>query len=57
LQNLSTDELEIIKKRLQDKNPKTALLRPVIEEVWEAIAQEDNWEPFYHLVRRLQAKQ
>jgi uncharacterized protein YdiU (UPF0061 family) len=57
LQNLSTDELENIKKRLQDKNPKTALLRPVIEEVWEAIAQEDNWEPFYDLVRRLQAKQ
>ena len=57
LQDLSSEELEKIKKRLQDKNPKTALLRPVIEEVWEAIAQEDNWEPFYDLVRRLQAKE
>ena len=57
LQNLSTDEMENIKKRLQEKNPKTALLRPVIEEVWEAIAQEDNWQPFYELLKRIQAKE
>ncbi len=56
LQDLSTDELENIKKRLQDKNPKTALLRPLIEEVWGAIDKEDNWEPFNELVRRIQAK-
>ncbi|MEW6493907.1 MAG: protein adenylyltransferase SelO family protein, partial [Cyanobacteriota bacterium] len=42
--------------RLRDKNPKTALLRPVIEDVWNAIAQEDNWQPFYELVSRLQNK-
>ncbi len=56
LQNVSAAQMEDIAKRLQDKNPKTALLRPLIEEVWEAIAQEDNWEPFYELLKRIQAK-
>ncbi len=56
LQSVSAAQMEDIAKRLQDKNPKTALLRPVIEEVWEAIAQEDNWEPFYELLKRIQAK-
>ena len=57
LQNLSRDELENVAWRLRDKNPKTALLRPLIEEVWKAIDQEDNWQPFYELVGKLQAKQ
>jgi len=57
LQSVSATQMEDIAKRLQDKNPKTALLRPVIEEVWEAIAQEDNWEPFYELLKRIQAKE
>jgi len=57
LQTLSIDQMEDIAKRLQDKNPKTVLLRPVIETVWEAIAQEDNWQPFYELLKRIQAKQ
>jgi uncharacterized protein YdiU (UPF0061 family) len=56
LQGLSINELEDIAQRLRDKNPKTALLRPVIEEVWNAIAQEDNWEPFYELLKRIQNK-
>lgn len=56
LQSFSADELEVIAQYLRDKNPKTALLRPVIEEVWEAISQEDNWYPFYTLVNRLQTK-
>jgi uncharacterized protein YdiU (UPF0061 family) len=57
LQSVSAAQMEDIAKRLQDKNPKTALLRPVIEEVWEAIAKEDNWEPFYELLKRIQAKE
>ena len=57
LQGLSAAEMENIAKRLRDKNPKTALLRPVIEEVWNAIAQDDNWQPFYELLKRIQAKE
>jgi uncharacterized protein YdiU (UPF0061 family) len=56
LQSLSAAELEDVSTRLKDKNPKTALLRPVIEAVWEPIMQEDNWEPFYELLKRIQAK-
>ena len=57
LQGLSAAEMENIAKRLREKNPKTALLRPVIEEVWNAIAQDDNWQPFYELLKRIQAKE
>jgi uncharacterized protein YdiU (UPF0061 family) len=56
LQSFSRDELENISKRLRHHNPKTALLRPLIEAVWEPITQEDNWEPFYELLKRIQAK-
>jgi uncharacterized protein YdiU (UPF0061 family) len=48
------DELEKIAQILTDNNPQTALLRPVIESVWEPIAEEDNWQPFYDLVQKLQ---
>lgn len=57
LQDLSMDELEEMVKRLQDKNPKTALLRPIIEDVWAAIDRDDNWQPFNDLVKRLQTKE
>ena len=56
LQRFSAEELKDVGERLRDKNPKTALLRPVIEEVWSAIAQEDNWQPFYELLTRIQNK-
>ncbi|MBW4546667.1 MAG: YdiU family protein [Symplocastrum torsivum CPER-KK1] len=57
LQSLSAVELENIAKRLRHHNPKTALLRPMIEEVWDAIAQDNNWQPFSDLVKRLQTKE
>ncbi len=53
---LPSDEMDNIAQRLQQNNPKTVLLRPVIESVWEPIANEDNWEPFYNLLRRIQFK-
>ena len=55
LSNLPIDEMEKVAQQLQQSNPKTALLRPVIESVWESIANEDNWQPFNELVKRLQA--
>jgi serine/tyrosine/threonine adenylyltransferase len=56
LNQLPVEEIDKIGDRLHFYNPKTALLRPAIETVWEAIALEDNWQPFYDLVRRLQTK-
>ena len=55
LTQLSFDEMDNISQRLKQSNPKTALLRPVIESVWESIANEDNWQPFNELVKRLQS--
>lgn len=57
LQSLSNEELEDVARRLREKNPKTALLRPVIESIWEPIVQEDDWNPFYELLRRIRAKE
>ncbi len=57
LNQFSVEEIDKISDRLRYHNPKTALLRPVIESVWEAIAYEDNWQPFAELVQRLQTRQ
>ncbi|KJH70306.1 protein adenylyltransferase SelO [Aliterella atlantica] len=54
LAKLPVDETDKIAQTLQDSNPKTALLRPVIESIWEPIANDDNWQPFNELVKRLQ---
>ncbi len=54
LQTLSADDLTKMADRLRQSNPEQSLLRPTIESVWEQIAIEDNWAPFYELVKRLQ---
>ena len=54
LQTLSADDLDKMADRLRLSNPEQSLLRPTIEAVWEPIALEDNWQPFYELVKRLQ---
>jgi serine/tyrosine/threonine adenylyltransferase len=54
LANQPESELAGVADRLQRHNPLTALVRPEIEAVWEAIATEDNWQPFYTLLKRLQ---
>ena len=56
LNQLPTEAMPTIAQRLGDSNPQTILLRPVIETVWEAIALEDNWQPFYDLIKTLQSK-
>ena len=53
LQVRSPEDMDEMAKRLRQHNPQQSLLRPVIESVWEPIALEDNWEPFYELVRRM----
>ncbi|ELS04683.1 hypothetical protein Xen7305DRAFT_00044190 [Xenococcus sp. PCC 7305] len=45
-----------IRDRLAAKNPQTALLRPVIESIWQPIIEEDNWQPFYELLEKIQTK-
>lgn len=53
LEKLPLEEMDTIAQQLSQSNPKTVLLRSVIEEIWEAIALEDNWQPFYDLLKRI----
>jgi len=55
LNSLPLDEMANVAQQLARSNPKTALLRPVIEAAWEPIANEDNWQPFYDLLKRIQS--
>ena len=47
-------EMNQVSKRLGQTNPATVLLRPKIEAVWEPITGDDNWQPFYGLVKQVQ---
>ncbi|EKV01328.1 hypothetical protein Lepto7375DRAFT_3495 [Leptolyngbya sp. PCC 7375] len=54
LTTLSSEEITQIGQCLRQHNPTTMLLRPEIEAIWEPIVAEDNWQPFYDLVAKLQ---
>lgn len=41
-------------QRLRQTNPQTVLLRPEIEAIWAPIVAENDWEPFYALLKRIQ---
>ncbi len=56
LNQLPESAMEIIGDRLTQSNPKTALLRPVIESVWQPIAEENNWQPFDDLLNKINNK-
>ncbi len=46
----TNDEMSSIADRLRKYNSKVGLVRPVIESIWNPIAQDDNWQPFYELL-------
>lgn len=56
LTNVTQFEMNDIVEQMKRSNPKTVLLRPVIESIWEPIANEDNWQPFDDLLTRIQAR-
>jgi uncharacterized protein YdiU (UPF0061 family) len=57
LKQLRDEELQNLGSRLKEKNPQTALLRPVIESVWEPISLDNEWDPFYALLDQIRQKQ
>jgi len=57
LKQCNDEELKQVGLRLQQKNPQTALLRPVIESVWEPISLDNEWNPFYALLEQIYQKQ
>jgi len=54
LAQLPTESMEDVRQCLQSTNPMIVLHRPVIESIWEPIAEEDNWQPFYDLLQKIQ---
>jgi serine/tyrosine/threonine adenylyltransferase len=52
---LKRTDLSLIAPQLQQHNPRTVPLRPLIEATWDAIADADNWQPFADLVAQLRA--
>jgi serine/tyrosine/threonine adenylyltransferase len=52
---LKTPNLTKVSVQLQQHNPRTVPLRPLIEEMWESITTEDNWQSFADLVTKLRA--
>jgi uncharacterized protein YdiU (UPF0061 family) len=43
-----------MQQTLRKTNPETVLLRPEIEAIWEPITLEDDWQPLYQLLQRVQ---
>jgi serine/tyrosine/threonine adenylyltransferase len=54
LANLSPEGLAGVQQRLQRHNPLTVISRPQIEAIWEPITNDDNWQPFYDLLEKIQ---
>ena len=54
LNELPPEDMAVVAQCLQQTNPETVLLRPEIEAIWEPITAEDNWQPFYDLLGRVQ---
>ncbi|MBD2106154.1 YdiU family protein [Nodosilinea sp. FACHB-13] len=54
LQSLAPEAMEGVASLLQRTNPSTVLLRPEIEAIWEPITTDDNWQPFYDLLTKIQ---
>jgi len=55
LNQIPIAQISEVGDRLHQANPTKFLLRPEIEAVWEKIMNEDNWQPFYELVKEIQA--
>lgn len=56
LTQIPQEKLDQISQNLHKYNTQIPLLRPLIESVWEAIAYDNNWQPFDELVEKLQHK-
>jgi uncharacterized protein YdiU (UPF0061 family) len=46
-------EMENIAQQLKQANPTIIFLRPKIEELWERISVDDDWQPLYDAIAQL----
>jgi serine/tyrosine/threonine adenylyltransferase len=47
------EKIETVQQRLQTHNPYVVITRSTIEAVWDPIARENDWQPFYDLLESL----
>jgi len=55
LENFVREELDNIKITLNQYNPQIVPIRNIIEEIWQPITTEDNWQPFYDLLAKIRS--
>ena len=51
--DVCSSDLERVKQNLQKHYPTVAVINSALETIWEAIAQEDNWQPFETFLQQL----
>jgi len=54
LSQLPPDQFERVSPLLNAHNPDLMIIRPEIEAIWEPITEQDDWQPFYTLLDRIQ---
>ncbi|MFK8182674.1 MAG: YdiU family protein [Phormidesmis sp.] len=54
LAQLPTDSMANVQQCLHGTNPTTVPLRPEIEAIWQPITEDDNWQPFYDFLQKIQ---
>ncbi len=55
LQQIPPDQIPEVSQKLHKYNPSKFLLRSEIEAVWEKITVDEDWQPFYQLIKEIQA--
>jgi serine/tyrosine/threonine adenylyltransferase len=53
LSQVPASDLSDVANCLNQHNPLMVPTRPEIEAIWEPITAEDNWQPFYELLKRI----
>lgn len=53
LENFVREELDNIRNTLNQYNPPIVPIRNIIEEIWQPITLDDNWQPFYDLLDKI----
>lgn len=55
LNQYGVEQMLAIGQRLKQHNPDIVPIRSEIEAIWEPIVADDNWQPFYTLLKRIQS--
>ncbi|WP_082714147.1 YdiU family protein [Geminocystis sp. NIES-3708] len=55
LENCVREELDNIKNTLNQYNPQIVPIRNIIEEIWQPITTDDNWQPFHDLLAKIRS--